>query len=279
MQKDTSQPNLWMPLRLLLWGGLLALAAACSPAGNSGTEALSSPAAQPKILATVFLSPTPNDQEREATRLAVRSEPPTPVPSRTPAPTAYVGVFLGEVSELDSGSGFNDARFAGTLAVSQPTLGASGCVYPADPIFGANWTSNAPAVADLGCAGEPATPYIGTQQIFERGVMYWIPSGEIWSVAPSGGIDGQFWYVLEAPPDQGWDVPPPEGLRMPEQGFGAVWKAVDGIRQRLGFARTGEQSASLAIQRFDGGALIRDETAGQTFVLVGRDSGIAYGPY
>ena len=51
------------------------------------------------------------------------------------------------------------------------------------------------------------------------------------------------------------------------------------MRQTLGFARTDEQSASLAIQRFDGGALIRDETAGQTFLLVGRESGSAYGPY
>ena len=74
-------------------------------------------------------------------------------------------------------------------------------------------------------------------------------------------------------------MPPPGGLKMPQQGFGAVWKAVDGVRQTMGFARLDEQSASLAIQRFDHGALIRDETAGQTFILVGRDTGSAYGPY
>ena len=281
MQTDTRQSIEFPAVTLILWGLLLLLVAACSSANNTQSEAISSPAAQPKILATLFLSPTPNNQESEATRLAVRSEPPTPLPSRTPAPTPYIGVFVGESSEIsDSGGGFNNpAGFEGGAAAIQPTLGGSGCVYPVDPIFGTNWTTNSPAVADLGCAGEPATPYIGTQQIFEHGVMYWIPSGEIWSVAPSGGIDGQFWYVLEAPPDQGWEVPPPEGLRMPIQGFGAVWKAVDGVRQTLGFARTDEQSASLAIQRFDGGALIRDETAGQTFLLIGRESGSAYGPY
>lgn len=258
---------------------VLCFAAACSSLNATQSAALSTPAVQPKILATLYISPTPNDQEREATRLAVGVQSPTPPPSRTPAPTAYVGVFMGDASSADGGAVGDAARFEGTLAVDLPTLAAPGCAYPVDPVFGTTWTSNTPAVSNLGCAGEPPSHYIGTQQIFEHGVMYWIPSGEIWSISPSGGIDGRFWYVETAPPDQGWTVPPPEGLRMPEQGFGAVWKAVDGVRQTLGFARVGEQSASLAIQRFDGGALIRDETAAQTFVLDGRDSGVAYGPY
>jgi hypothetical protein len=254
--------------------------AACSSLGATQTAALSTPIVQPKLLATLFMSPTPNDQEREATRLAVRSEAPTPLPTRTPAPTAYVGVFVGESGGSESGISFTDAQLLeGTLSSGLPTLGASSCPYPVDPIFGTTWATNTSASTELGCAGEPSTPYIGTQQIFEHGVMYWIPSGEIWSVAPGGAADGRFWYVPQAPGDEGWTVPAPEGLRMPVQGFGAVWKSVDGVRETLGFARTDEQSTSLAIQRFDGGALIRDETAGQTFVLVGRDTGIAYGPY
>lgn len=258
---------------------LLCFTAACSSLNPPQSAALSTPAVQPKILATLYISPTPNDQEREATRLAVGAQPPTPLPSRTPAPTAYVGVFMGDAGNFDGGASVDVSRFEGTLAVSLPTLGAPGCAFPVDPVFGTSWTSNAPAVSDLGCAGEPASRYIGTQQIFEHGVMYWIPSGEIWTISPSGGIDGRFWYVETAPPLQEWTVPVPAGLLMPEQGFGAVWKAVDGVRQTLGFARVNEQSASLAIQRFDGGALIRDETAAQTYVLAGRDSGIAYGPY
>lgn len=265
---------------LLLPGLLLFLIAGCASLGDNQASAVSTAVVQPKILATLFLSPTPNDQEQEATRLAVRSEPPTPIPTRTPAPTAYIGVFVGDAGGVDSGIAVNNpASFEGTLAASQPTPNASGCLYTVDPVFGTNWTTNTPAAADLGCAGEPASSYIGTQQIFERGVMYWIPSGEIWSVSPSGGINGRFWYVLQAPPLQEWTVPAPEGLRMPQQGFGAVWKAVDGVRQTLGFARTDEQAATLVIQRFDGGALIRDETAGQTFLLIGRDTGSAYGPY
>jgi len=267
------------PAGIVLWAVALYLIAACSSLNPTQSAALSTPVVQPKLLATLYISPTPNDQEREATRLAVGAQPPTLPPSRTPAPTAYVGVFVGDAGGVDSNVVIDASRFEGTLAVNLPTLGAPGCAYPVDPVFGTIWTSNTPAVSDLGCAGEPSSHYIGTQQIFEHGAMYWIPSGEIWSIAPSGGIDGRFWYVEQAPPDQGWTVPPSEGLRMPEQGFGAVWKAVDGVRQTLGFARVAEQSASLAIQRFDGGALIRDETAAQTFVLAGRDTGIAYGPY
>ena len=164
---------------------------------------------------------------RSAKRLALPSAPSRRLRSRRARlrPTAYIGVFVGDAGGVDSGIGVSDpSQFEGTQVADLPTLGSPGCVYPVDPIYGTTWTTNTSAVADLGCAGEPSTPYVGTQQIFEHGVMYWIPSGEIWSVAPSGGIDGRFWYVLQAPPDEGWTVPAPEGLRMPEQGFGAVWK-------------------------------------------------------
>jgi len=77
------------------------------------------------------------------------------------------------------------------------------------------------------------------------------------------------------------DAPP--GLRMPISGFGAVWKAVDGVRQALGFAITEELSVSLRLQRFEGGALLLDGSAGQTFALVGLPSlngeGTVYGPF
>ena len=255
------------------------LIAACSTADSTPSD-IATPVVQPKILATLYLSPTPNDQEREATRLSISVVTSTPQPTRTPQPTAYVGVFVGDLGSADGGVPIVDAaRFQGTEAAPFPTLGAPGCAYPVDPVFGTAWTTNTVAVADIGCAGEPVTPYVGTQQIFEHGVMYWIPSGEIWTIAPSGGIDGRFWYSRQAPPDQGWTVPVPEGLRLPQQGFGAVWRAIDGVRQTLGFARLDEQSASISIQRFAGGALIHDSTAGQTFILVGSDTGSAYGPY
>jgi hypothetical protein len=266
-------------MTLLLAAALLASACSSLGAGTTPTSDITTPLVQPKQLATLFVSPTPNDQEREATRLAVRSEPPTPAPSNTPAPTAYVGVFVGDAGGVDSNVPIDTSLFGGTVAPVFPTLAVSGCPYPVDAVFGTNWTSNASAVEDLGCAGEPSHSYVGRQQIFEHGVMYAIPSGEIWTISPSGGVNGQFWYVQQAPTDQGWTVPAPNGLLMPKNAFGAIWKAVDGVRQALGFARLDEQSASLAIQRFENGALIRDETAGQTFIIVGVDVGGAYGPY
>ncbi len=273
-----ARTNRHIAARLVLIAVLLI--SACSSLGGAATADVATPVVQPKLLATLYVSPTPNDQEREATRLAVRAEPPTPAPSNTPAPTAYVGVFVGDAGGVDSGVPIDSSQFGGTTApVAFPTLAVSGCPYPVDAVFGTNWTGNASAVEDLGCAGEPSHSYVGTQQIFEHGVMYQIPSGEIWTIQASGGIDGQFWYLQQAPPDQGWTVPPPSGLLMPTQGFGAIWKAIDGVRQALGFARLEEQSVSLAIQRFQNGALIRDETAGQTFIIVGTDAGGAYGPY
>ena len=266
-------------LIVVLWGLFPCLTAACSALGATPTPESATPVVQPKLLATLYVSPTPNDQEREATRFAVRAESPTPAPSNTPLPTAYVGVFVGDAGGVDSSVPVDSTQFDGTVAPVFPTLGATGCPYPVDAIFGTSWTSNDSALEDLGCAGEPSHTYVGTQQIFEHGVMYWIPSGEIWILSPSGGIDGQFWYAEQSPPDQGWTVPAPSGLLMPERGFGAVWKAVDGVRQTLGFARLEEQSVSLAIQRFENGALLRDETAGQTFIVVGVDAGSAFGPY
>jgi hypothetical protein len=253
---------------------------ACVP-----TEAPSSDAAYPqelpKHLATVYISPTPGDTERRATNIANRPTITLQQPTIVSTATVYVGVFMGESSNEDGGSAQIDpAIYEGTLIANIPTLEAPTCLIPTDPIFGTTWAANTTIAETLACAGEPVTSYVGTTQIFERGVMYFIPSGEIWVMAPGGATGGQYWYVPIAPPDQGWEVPAPEGLRMPTLGFGAVWKAVDGVRQTLGFARTDEQAASISIQRFDGGALFLDSSAGQVFALIGVQSGgTAYGPF
>jgi hypothetical protein len=234
-----------------------------------------------KQLATVFISPTPGDDERRATAVASRPTITQQAPTVVPTATVYIGVFLGESSSEDGGAPVIDSSiYMGTLVADIPTLAAPTCLIPADPVFGTAWASNPTVAGALDCAGEAVTSYVGTNQVFERGVMYFIPSGEIWAIAPGGAAGGRYWYVPLAPPDQGWEVPPPEGLRMPTLGFGAVWKAVDGVRQALGFARTDEQAASISIQRFEGGALFLDSSAGQVFALVGEQSGgTVYGPF
>jgi hypothetical protein len=276
VKQDYRVPAWWAILII----GLLWVLSGCSPAETPASEA-QYPEDLPKQLATVYISPTPGDDERRATTIASRPTITVQVPTAIPTATVYVGVFLGDSSGEDGGGSLLDpAVFEGTLIANIPTLEAPTCLIPTDPLFGTNWAANSTLSETLACAGEPVTSYVGTTQIFERGVMYFIPSGEIWVIAPGGTSGGQYWYVPQAPPDQGWEVPPPEGLRMPTLGFGAVWKAVDGVRQTLGFARTDEQAASISIQRFDGGALFLDSSAGQTFALIGdQSSGTAYGPF
>lgn len=269
-------PTLWTLLIIMF----LCVSSACIPTETPASDALY-PEDLPKRLATVYISPTPGDDERRATTIASRPTITLQQPTILPTATVYVGVFLGDSSGEDGGGALLDpAIYEGTLIANIPTLEAPTCLIPTDPLFGTTWASNTTMAETLDCAGEPITSYVGTTQVFERGVMYFIPSGEIWVIAPGGASGGRYWYVPQAPPDQGWEVPPPEGLRMPTLGFGAVWKALDGVRQTLGFASTDEQAASISIQRFDGGALFLDSSAGQVFALIGEQSGgTAYGPF
>ncbi len=259
--------------------------AACESAGTQSMAGEPTPL-PPQIvrrLATVYASPTPGEDERRATQVAARPTVNLREPTQIASPTIYIGVFLG--AEQEEGVSIADAaRFQGTLAALSPTLDAttvvSACTIPTDPVFGAGWSANTTAVETLRCPIAQVRAEIGSSQLFERGVMYFIPAGDIWAIVAGGSAGGPYWHVPQAPPEQTWEVAPPDGLRMPRLGFGAVWRAIDGVRQALGFARTDETAASLSIQQFEGGALILDSSSGQVFVLLGTaDSGTAYGPY
>lgn len=104
------------PLRLFALCLLLLALSACGQLGGGG-DATATPITPIKLLATVFISPTPNASEREATRLAQPVMTSTPVPTRTPQATVYVGVFLGAA---DTGAVLDQARFAGTLTAPPP---------------------------------------------------------------------------------------------------------------------------------------------------------------
>jgi hypothetical protein len=268
---------------------LVCALAACTPAAPPTSTPISTLSQDQlvKRLATVELPPTLSPNDFIATRSAARPTS-TPIPSATFTQTPYIGVFLGE-----SGSSGGDipnidaAQFAGTLVANAPefpTLSAPACIIPPDPIYGAAWGGN-PAVRDgIGCAGEPPTSYIGESQFFERGVMYTLPTGEIYAILPGGAVSGRYWYAPIAPPEQTWEVLPPEGLRVPTGEFGAVWRAVEAVRQSLGFAQTDEQPVSLTLQRFERGALLLDGSAGQTFAFIGvtggqNGEGTVYGPF
>ncbi|MFQ3566224.1 MAG: hypothetical protein SNJ59_04435 [Aggregatilineales bacterium] len=263
--------------RISLLAAILLLAA-CAPAAAPANEPIETVFIV-RRLATAYVSPTPGEEDRRLTQIASR-----PTATIAPlviqaTPTVYIGVFLGASSSIDAGLPVIDpARYEGTLAPPVPTLELPACPFAPDPVFGTTWASDPAIPRALGCAGEPVTPYIGSIQFFERGIMYWLPTGEIFAIAPAAG-GGRFWYVAQAPPEQTWTVPVPEGLRMPTMGFGAVWQAVPGVREALGFARGNEQAVSLSFQRFDGGSLLADTSAGQVFAFAGRSDGIVYGPF
>lgn len=271
----------------LLSAVFVVLISACAPLSAPTPTPLATLAQNQlvKQLATVELPPTLSPNDFIATRSAARPSS-TPFPTATLTPTPYIGVFMGEMGRGDIPV-IDSSQFAGTLVGDPlvfPTFNAPMCVIAADAIYGAAWGGN-PTVRDsMGCAGEPPTSYVGSMQFFERGMMYYLPTGEIYTIVPGGAVAGRYWYAPNPPPEQLWEVVPPEGLRMPSGGFGAVWRAVEGIRQTLGFAQTGEQSVSLTLQRFDHGALLLDGSAGQTFAFIGvtggaQGEGEVYGPF
>lgn len=259
-------------LVLLVTGMLLMVG--CS--NNTPTIATyTPPAVQPKILATVYISPTPNAEQQQALAAA---NPPTATPMVIPTvtPTPYIGVFLGEVdSSQDGGAVIPPALLSGpTSSVPVTVAVAPACPSQPDVAFGSRWAENVDLATAIGCPIEGAANLQGTYQIFERGVMYYSPSGEIWAIAPA---QNRFWYAANAPAVQQGDIIVPEGMLAPSQGFGAVWRGLPGVQDALGFARTPEQGTKLVTQKLQNGLLLADGGSGQVFALL--SDGRAMGPY
>jgi hypothetical protein len=233
------------------------------------------PSVMPKLLATVAISPTPNQSEMEGTRVASPATATVPPLAPTQQPTAYIGVFLGEAQPDDGGPVIDPALLNNAPATATSSFDASACpTIPVDPKLGTAWTADALAVQRMGCPIEYMVEFKGSLQIFERGVMYWRPTGEVWAVAP--GLE-RYWYAPVAPPPPPVVEAAPNGLKVPSQGFGGVWSSIEGVKDAIGYAQTDEQQASLATQRFTGGTLLLDASSGQVFVFY-ADSTLA-GPF
>jgi hypothetical protein len=197
-----------------------------------------------------------------------------------PSPTPYIGVFMGDAAGSEEVAVFDQDRFLPPAdALFATPLPLSVCQYMPDARFGAAWQGVSVVASTLNCAGEDAAAYDGAAQVFEGGVMIFIPSGEIWAIAP-GTPSGRYWYAPQAPAGDTAGISAPDGLRVPAFGFGGMWVGTDGVRQALGFARTDEQGATIIVQRFIGGTLIHDVDTAQTFaILDNAASGAAYGPF
>lgn len=255
--------------------GLLIVLAGCAPAAAPPVTPI---AALPRQIVTVdvrLATPPP------AALIPTYTPVPLPTVAVIPTATPYIGIFLGDAGAGEGGLvDLDPARYAGTRVVIVPTADSGlACTVPPDPVYGTAWQGDPNRVRRLGCAGEPATNYpSGAVQIFERGVMYWLPTGEYFAIAP-GSAGGLFWYYPAQPPSAPLpaDANPPDGLRLPEDGFGVIWRAFEEARRGVGYAQIEEQPAQLLLQRFENGSLLRDAASAQTFVLL-RD-GTAYGPY
>jgi len=264
--------------RLVAVGVIATSLAACesiTPAASEETI----PQVQAKLLATVYISPTPDAAQQQATRIAalpsLTAQPPTPLPS----PTVYVGVFL-EPADSDPDVPILDPTQVFALVPGLPTERPSRCQIPPDERFGEAWRSEANAARTLACPIEAITNFTGTVQVFERGVMYYQQGGPIWAIeVTNDGFPNKHWTITQSlPPVEGDPgITPPEGLRVPVFGFGAVWFGVSGVRDTLGFARTGEQQTQLAYQRFEGGTLFLDVSGETVFILLAN--GTAFGPF
>lgn len=256
---------------------LMVLLAACESEQEAAPTLASLPVVQAKQLATVYISPTPSDAERQATRAAII--PSVSVPTLTPEPTAtvYVGVFL-QAENVEGDIPIIDA----TRMLFQPdqTAVPSRCRFEIAEAFGESWRTNANAVRELGCPVEGWQDFGGGLQLFERGVMYYQENGGLWAITTSGGVTGDRFWALPFVPPPGTEEPidPPPGLQVPIEGFGTMWRLVDGVRDRLGFARLNGQPAEMTLQRFEGGSLLLDKSSGVVYILLNRSS-IAFGPY
>lgn len=108
-------------------------------------------------------------------------------------------------------------------------------------------------------AGEPQQTAAAYQQ-FEHGFMLWLEEGQWWDSGSAIYVlyedSGHYFeaYSEASLPDPNAPTPnidydPPEGLLVPESGFGLLWREYTWIRQRLGWATAPEAGFTTTAQR------------------------------
>lgn len=265
-----------------LWLIFALVVAACQPDGAAPTSVALAPMTPVKLLATVYISPTPDAAQQQATLLASTATATAPPSTPTATPTVYIGVFVGEAGSLDDSAALaaldqlQTQRDAPTAVPDRLSV----CPLQPDEAFGTLWRAAGALADELGCPAALPTPFSGISQVYERGVMYRTPDGELWAFTPRGDPTGQFWYAAQPPQVSIEGVSAPTNLRPPGQRFAAFWQAQPQIRERLGFAQTDEVGTTFTVQLFQNGALLLDNSAAQVWLMVGTgDSGPAMGPY
>lgn len=277
-----------MRIARIVWLCVASLAlSACQPSAQpSGDAMLLNLESLPKALATLPRTPTLDAAVQQATQVA---QTPTLniTPSATSTPTPVRGVFMGEPT-VQFGTPLVRSGTRAPLIITLPSLATTR--QAANPLVGVNVPPSgvsAPPIAvnpsgacniavaapfmraaaepsvraRLGCPrAEPISITIVTQT-FERGVMFWRDTREIFALAVQarGAAANTVWKFpdgwTEGQPDRDPSLQPPEPLLQPIRGFGAVWRANPAVREALGWATSGEQPYNGLWQLFEGGAI------------------------
>lgn len=229
-----------------------------------------------KQLATVYLSPTPNAEQLQATRFAVTPTRAPATPSATPPPTAYVGIFIGEAQLSNDLPRIREPLVGGPTPL--PTSDPRFCPIALDPRYLGIWLQNGRVSSQLGCPIQQSFGFFGEIQIFENGLMYRRPeTDEVWAFLAGNNNVGRYVYVERPAPIENTIGPAPAGLVVPTGSFGSVWSSVADLRDSLGWARTTPQEVAIGVQRFVGGTFFLDATSEQAYALV--VDGTLYGPF
>jgi serine/threonine-protein kinase len=216
----------------------------------------------------------------------------TDTPTKSPTPTAtetLVPNAINSLAELArNGTVFPVTFVLPTPFAPTPVLQAtspfaatpppsSRCQYLPPGGFGQIFLNEPSIVDQLGCpvGAPPVTASISSaSQPFERGSMLWLNE--------SGGViyalksDGTFLRVNDTynstiDPESGGETPP-AGLLEPIRGFGKVWRTVAGVRDALGWARTGETGGTAVMQDFVTGRMLYLPSRGDIIILTYQGS-------
>jgi hypothetical protein len=306
----------WKSITCLVYCWLLVGCATATPDPNppliGGVDAL------PKQLATVYVSPTPALPDVQATQIRATLDSALPtatlIPATlTPTTTPYVGIFLG-VSTFSPGDVLNQrplgTRSPRQAAVSQPGVAPVGIPTVAvvgsfpTPITGASNPVSAGA-----CPTPPAAPFVNAaqnplvrqqlgcptaaayatnmvQQSFQKGVMIWRDTRQIYALSTAAiqqnaSVD-TLWVLADqwndSLPASDGAFTPPDGLLQPVRGFGYVWRNTQAIRDALGWALAGEQPYQGTWQDFERGWMLTGADGRVYAMSPGNPTGLHFGP-
>jgi hypothetical protein len=276
-------------LGILLVMAVLAGCAGPTPTPDPDGPILTGFDALPKSLATVFLSPTPNAPQAQAT-VDSRRPTDTPVPPTfTATPTPYVGIFMGAPTFSAGGiipTGIRGvvrvtlAPLPGTKAPPNSSAGNQSprsCAVQAAAQF-ANAAKNPAVQQKLGCPrGAPFNVKLVAEP-FQTGFMFWRETREIYVLSTANILKGAatdtFWRVPdnwnESIPASDPSQVAPAGLLQPVRGFGYVWRSNTTMRNSLGWAIAGEQPYDSTWQDFEHGWMMTGNNGG-VFALAPLD--------